>query len=487
MKIKICFVLLIISTTLNAQTNKLIARLDSVAQHIQWAYDIPAFSVTVSQGSKTIWSSSKGNLNNSTSDAVTASTDFHQASVSKPFAATAILQLVEQGLLHLDTPLVRYLPAFTMKDERYLMITLEQILSHRSGIPDVGDYAWDRPDNSDSAGLHYLDHIAQLSLDFAPGSNFNYSNTAFNLLAAVIQTVTGQTFDDYCKQHIFLPAGMTESSFMLRDIPVRRRALPHTIGNRLTMDTIAIYPYNRIHAPSSTLHSNVNDMAKWVKLWVNKGVSGNNQIIKAATWQQMLQVRHPVTDQLSVCLSWFTSVVAGRSIYAHSGGDPGFRTYAGFDPVSGYGVVLMGNNDLFDGFTAGLIFFKALLTPDSLQLPRKSIALLLKTDIFNKSFAAVRQRYYTEKKKQPERYDFGGGEVISLANWLYGAGHRTQAIDVIKFCIELEPSDFKWYEILGDVYTDMGDKMSGEKWYCEAWKRATDKTTLKEKATKDCQ
>ena len=69
------------------------------------------------------------------------------ASVTKPFVATSIVQLLEQEKLSLDDPVVKYLPYFEMKDERYDTLTIRQFLTHSSGMPDVEDYHWDEPEH----------------------------------------------------------------------------------------------------------------------------------------------------------------------------------------------------------------------------------------------------------------------------------------------------------------------------------------------------
>jgi CubicO group peptidase (beta-lactamase class C family) len=84
-----------------------------------------------------------------TQEPVTSRSLFHLASISKTFVATAVMQLVEVGKLVLDAPLVTYLPDFTLADERYHQITVQQMLSHTAGMPDTDDYGWDRPEYDD--------------------------------------------------------------------------------------------------------------------------------------------------------------------------------------------------------------------------------------------------------------------------------------------------------------------------------------------------
>jgi CubicO group peptidase (beta-lactamase class C family) len=91
------------------------------------------------------------------------------ASITKPFVATALMQLVEQGKVHLDDPVVKYLPCFALKDRRYKEITVRQMATHTSGMPDVRNYFWDKPEYDDGALERYVRSLGDKTLRFAPG------------------------------------------------------------------------------------------------------------------------------------------------------------------------------------------------------------------------------------------------------------------------------------------------------------------------------
>ena len=135
-------------------------------------------------------------------------TRFHIASVSKPFTAAAILQLQEQGRLSVTDRLSRFVPDFPNGDK----ITLDHLLTHTSGIPNVNDL----PDYDVFARApHTLPELvakfAGLPLEFQPGAEYRYSNSNYNLLALIIERVSGQSYGDYIREHILIPAGMINS------------------------------------------------------------------------------------------------------------------------------------------------------------------------------------------------------------------------------------------------------------------------------------
>ena len=98
------------------------------------------------------------------------------ASITKPFVATAVMQLVEKGRMSLDAPVTTYLPYFEIADPRAKTITVRQMLTHTSGMPDEGDYGWDRPQYDDGALERYVRSLKDQKLVFAPGERMQYSN-----------------------------------------------------------------------------------------------------------------------------------------------------------------------------------------------------------------------------------------------------------------------------------------------------------------------
>jgi CubicO group peptidase (beta-lactamase class C family) len=145
---------------------------------------------------------------------ITPDTNFHLASVSKSFTAVAAMQLVMAKKLHLDLPITRYVPYFRMADTRYKKITLRQLLNHRSGLGDVEDYGWDKPQTDDAALSRYVKSLKSEKLLSNPGARFAYSNIGYEIIGAAIEQASGLSFEEYAARHIFAKAGMTHTSFL---------------------------------------------------------------------------------------------------------------------------------------------------------------------------------------------------------------------------------------------------------------------------------
>jgi CubicO group peptidase (beta-lactamase class C family) len=135
-------------------------------------------------------------------------TRYHIASVSKPFTALAILQLQEQERLNLSDPISHFIPGFPNGDR----ITLENLLTHSSGIPDINELPdYDTFARSPHTVEQLVAKFAGLPLEFQPGTDQRYSNSNYNLLALVLEKTSGESYGDYIRKHILAPAGMQNS------------------------------------------------------------------------------------------------------------------------------------------------------------------------------------------------------------------------------------------------------------------------------------
>ena len=144
-----------------------------------------------------------------------ATTDctYNVASVSKMFCTVAVMQLVEQGKVDLDTPVYKYLPRFTMPDERYRKITLRQCLSHSSGLPGTQWKGFSVSDTTKEDAYYdwVYDFFAHSYLKAEPGEYSVYCNDGFTVAEMVVAEVSGEKYGDYCMNHITEPIGAHSS------------------------------------------------------------------------------------------------------------------------------------------------------------------------------------------------------------------------------------------------------------------------------------
>ena len=161
--------------------------------------DVPGLSIAIIRDAKLAWNRGFGVKNSSTKEVVTEETVFEAASLTKPVFAFAVLKLVDQGKLDLDTPLNKYLPGNydAGDDARINKITARHVLSHTSGFPN-----WRSPRGAKTLPIY-----------FEPGERFSYSGEGFVYLSKVVETITGMKFDEYVDAAVFKPLGMTSSTF----------------------------------------------------------------------------------------------------------------------------------------------------------------------------------------------------------------------------------------------------------------------------------
>ena len=455
----------VISPILNDPIIKVI---DSIVISHQQAYEVPGLAIGIIKDNKWFYFKGVGVQGLDSKAPLNEQSLFHMASVSKPFVATAIMQLVEAGKLKLDERLVTYLPYFIMDDEHYQTITLRQMLNHTSGIPDVEDYEWDNPQYDDSAAERYAKSFATEKLDFAPGEKYSYSNAAFDILADVIARASGMTFEAYMKKYIFEPIGMVNSTFYKPDVPGKLATKPHILGDSLEMSVSDIYPYNRIHAPSSTLHSNINDMLLWAKVNLNQGEINGERIYSKASYNLLTapEIKTGYKDY-SICLSWFSGYFGDHRMIMHTGGDRGYRTYFGLIPEKGIAVAVMANNEIFRSWPMAYTILEKLLDVEinNWKIP---IHFKLKNFILTKGIEQVKTVYFQEKKNNPDQYIFEGWCLDDLGYWLVDRGYYQKALEVFKFNVDLDSKVAGWYDSVADAYRAMDNKEMAIEWYKKA-------------------
>lgn len=277
---------------------------------------------------------------------VTSESVFHWASVSKPLVATAMMQLAEQGALDLDAKLVDILPDYEITEDGQRDITLRQILLHTAGMPDVDDYNWDEPEYDDRALQKWVLTAAPRALLFEPGTQRKYSNVGFETLGAVIERVSGISFERYMTENIFEPLGMVNATFYYPDVPAALRTQGHA-GKAGAKSAVADYPYNRRHGPSSTLNANIDDMARYALALLEGGAVDDTRILKSDTLADMWTPRWTTreTPYRAATMGWVHEDRNGRPMLRHFGWDDGFRSALIIFPEQKQAVFFVTNDE----------------------------------------------------------------------------------------------------------------------------------------------
>lgn len=323
---------------------------------------IPGLALAVVRNGEVLYQGAFGVSRLGDDEPLTLDHVFHFASVSKPFTATAIMQLVEQGKMNLDDRLLKYLPYFRLTGESYYGITIRQMLNHTSGIPSPKDHQWDSPRTDAGAVERYVRQMQTQRLIGVPGRHWRYSNAAFDVLADVIAKVSGMSFEAYIQKQILAPLGMTQSSFFYPEVDERFRTVGH-IGRPARVSDV--YPYNRRHAASSTLNASISDMTRWMLANLNRGELNGKRILSAKSHDLLWTPTADTTKaRVKTGLSWFLWDLEGRRAVSHGGMDLGFCSYILLLPDDRAGVAAVSNWQPAERKTMAVKVLKMVLNQD---------------------------------------------------------------------------------------------------------------------------
>lgn len=273
--------------------------------------------------------------------AITPQTQFHVASLSKSFTAVAIMQLVEGGQIDLDAPAQRYLPEFTLTDPAAAAaITVRQLLNQTSGLADAGvpDLRLPRPATS-------VERIATLRAAYlvaTPGREFHYTDVNYQILARIVEVVSGQPFSAYLQAHLFTPLQMTQTVNALTSFEVAQTAKNLAGGHLLAFGLpIASGEERGYLGGSSGVITTAADMAHYLILHNNNGRFQGQTILTPAS----MAVLHtpPSTLPSDYAMGWFAHSVNGRRVLEHNGILSTFYAEMVLLPESGQGFVLLYN------------------------------------------------------------------------------------------------------------------------------------------------
>ncbi len=287
-------------------------------------------SVLVAKGSDVVFEMSVGLANVEWNLPDSATTKFRIGSLTKQFTAAAILLLQERGKLKVDDPIARY---FRDLPASWRSITLRQMLTHTSGIPDTTDLP--KPDArewelSGFTPAMLFERMRGVPLDFDPGTNFKYSNTGYLLLGWIVEQVSGQTYREFLQQNFFAPLGMADSGYDLNSTILPQRAS----GYRTGALGIRNANYIDMRAPGGAggVYSTTGDLLKWTRALFGC------KVLHPASLEEMTT---PVKSHYAFGLQ--VASKDGRQRFAHGGGINGFGSFLAYFPASGVTIVVLSN------------------------------------------------------------------------------------------------------------------------------------------------
>lgn len=314
-------------------------KIDSLLSKI-YPGSLPGISIGIIQNGGPVFKKSYGIGNTITKNNLTDASNFNICSLTKQFTAIATLQLQQKHLLSLSDKLSKFFPE--MNKKLASAITINQLLTHTSGIPD--HYSYTNTTNMQHA--HNLDVYNAIknadTLYFTPGTKFRYSNTAYCLLALIIEKLSGKTYNDYMAENIFKPAGMSHTMVWNENIiiPNEVTAYERDSTNNLMRSGAAEHIFFSTEGDGG-IYTSVDDYMQWFTA-LQSGKVFDKKIVDAARSMQFAIDKNKSTGY---GFGWFideTDTV--RKVY-HSGDNGGFKTYTFSIPSLNYLVVIFANRN----------------------------------------------------------------------------------------------------------------------------------------------
>ena len=303
----------------------------------------PGFVVAIAKDGKVIFNHAYGLADIEKKQVMTTHHLFRIASHSKTFTATALMQLKEAGRLNLDDPVVSHLPWLKKhKDARWQYVTLRQLMSHSAGVIRDGvdaDYWQLKGDFPDAKKLR--EEILKADLVFDTNTKLKYSNFGYSLLGMVVESVSKHTYDEYVREHIIAPLGLTHTTteysslqknavtgYSRENIDRQRTAFPHVTTGAM--------------AAATGFCSTAEDLCAYCSAHVvgtGKLLSDESKREMQHGWWQAKGFRSNESYGLGLDVVQHKN----RSLIAHSGGFPGFITRSYVDSADKIAVVVLTN------------------------------------------------------------------------------------------------------------------------------------------------
>ena len=296
----------------------------------------PGATVLVSRNGQIIYKKAFGMANLELDVPMQADNVFWVASIGKQFTAVAILQLMEQGKLNLQDEITKFIPDYPTQGNK---ITMEHLLTHTSGIHNFSGMK--DPEKKlalDCTPNEVIDFFKNLPMRFAPGTEWEYSNSGYFLLGYIIEQITGKPYSEYLEENIFKPLGMTNSLYANDTRVIKNRVGAYSYGDRGFENS---KPRNITHVYSAgAIQSTVEDLFKW-----HQAVHSNKLVKKENLDKAFTRYKLKDGKEADYGYGWRLGYVYESPSIWHGGGIEGFGTTEMYLPKEDVFVTVFSNCD----------------------------------------------------------------------------------------------------------------------------------------------
>ncbi|HTE09305.1 MAG TPA: serine hydrolase domain-containing protein [Chitinophagaceae bacterium] len=342
MKLIICAVLFFLCTTpVYCQYNT--KSIDSLLR-TYYKENEPGAFVLISQNNQPIFKKGYGLANLQTKEKISSHTNFNIGSLTKQFTAFCIVQLAAKKQLSLQDKLIKYFPGFNHKTGN--LITIQQLLTHSSGI--IDHYAFtDTSLVKHATDKDVLNAVKNIdSTYFIPGTRYRYSNTAYCLLAMIIEKISGMSYNDYINKNIFMPLSMQHAVVLQTGKPVYNQAFGYDYDgsknafSKLDADEAIFFSTEG----DGGIYTSADEYLHWYHS-LQQPLPVNSSIVQKC---RSPQFKIDSLNRLSYGYGWFVSEKDSIKAVYHTGSNGGFRAIVFTVPSKNYLVTIFSNRTGID-------------------------------------------------------------------------------------------------------------------------------------------
>lgn len=347
-------------------------------------WEVPGLSLAVIRDGQVVLTEGYGFRDVEKKLPVTPETRFAIGSSTKAFTTAALGMLVDEGKIEWDEPVRTWLPAFRLHDPYATEhMTPRDLVSHRSGLP-RHDLMWY---GTTATRAELMSRLGDLEPSAEPRTRWQYQNLMYMTAGYLVEQVSGRTWEDFVRERIFTPLGMTASDLSIRDLEtVENRALAYRKKPEEDGGGLEKIPYRNIDAvgPAGSINSNVLDMAKWVRLHLGDGTWEGKPLLTPSTLAELHKpamlmdtsgspaaalFQDPDLPIMTYALGWFVQPYRGHLLVHHGGNIDGFTAFVTMLPNQRHGLVILTN---LDGGTLATTALANHIFDRLLGLPEKS-------------------------------------------------------------------------------------------------------------------
>lgn len=404
--------------------------------------DIPSISGGVSLNGKIVWLGSVGLADIENNVPAKTNTLYRLASISKAITSVAIMQLIEQDKIKLDEDVRTYLPYFPKKRWKF---TIRQLLNHTSGIR---NYRYEEFNSTDSfkSIKDAIRVVMDDSLQFEPGTKRQYTTLGYNLLAGIIENVSGLSFEEYLSKNIFQPAEMTSTYLEYQPKIIFNKARGYVKNSFRKFENAALSDLS-IKFAGGGMISTSEDLLKFAQKLISF------KLIKSSTIDTILTptiIDKKDTVYYGLGFSFGTDK-KGRKYFGHSGSGTGFTCELIIYPEKSFAAVYLTNirdRNLENPAKS----FVAIVLDDNFEKPKKSLADRLLNIYSENSIDSSIVKLEHLIRDSSNTFKTDEDDIVLFGYDLIATGNYPDAIYYFKYLISQKDNFAKYYVGLADAY-----------------------------------